>query len=603
MGVKKICLVTMPFCTAKAPVMGLSLLKAAAKKRGIDARVVYANLRFARLIGAEAYFRLDEIAAMYMQLIEAVFSPYAGYGHVPSRQETMEYFRGAGYERITAEFFSLVQKCDSLIPGFLDALSDEILAEKPDVVGCTYTFAQCNADLALLKRIREKAPGTVTVIGGSSVGPERGQALVDRMGQVDYAFVGESDDNFCDALDLIAEGRTEELYARFPEVLHRGGIPAVHAVRDLNAVPYPDFDDYFAELFASGLAERVSVDLPVEASRGCWWGEKHRCCFCGLHPDPELLCYRRKESRRFADELAYLAERYQVRSFFLTDCILAREHVRELPELLAGKGYSLFSEVKTNMTREDVQRLRRAGFTSFQPGIESLNDHLLRLMHKGNRGIKHVEFLKNAKEAGIYLAWNLLYSFPGEKAEWYYHDMEFYPLLFHLPAPQLNPHGYQRQSIFTQRAADYGVTLKPDGYYPYLFGEELAGDSRFHEFFLADPPQSTPYFDELLKLVLEWKRASRKGCTLSYRLQYGLLAIYDGRPCALQETYVLDGLEKDVCLAADQAVRIDRLLETCGKQERGRAEEVLEELIRKKLILRIGDEVLFLAVPEKRKVL
>ncbi len=599
MGVKRICLVTMPFGPMASPVLGLSLLKAAALRNGKDARIIYANLRFAALIGREDYQELEYIASAYMQLIEAVFAPYAGYRNKLSHEAAKQHYLDAGFGEIVLQFFARVERCAPLIPGFLDQLCDEILAGKPDVVGCTFTFAQCNANLALLKRLKERSPETITVIGGCSIASEAGQAYVDHMDQIDYAFVGESDDIFCDALDLIAEGRTEELRARFPEVLYRGGSPATHAIRDMDALPYPDFDDYFAELSAAGLEGKTKVLLTVEASRGCWWGEKHRCHFCGLHPDPDVLCYRSKDSRRFAGELAYLSNRYQVKNYALTDCILAREHIKELPSLLAGKGYRMFVEVKTNMTRAELHGLRKAGFVTLQPGIESLNDELLQKMHKGNRAIKHIEFLKNARAEGIHLIWNMMFDLPGEEAQWYYDDIAFYPQLFHLGAPQMNRHCYQRQSIFTRHAAEYGVTLKPFDFYPYLFGEELVTDDRFPEFFIADPAQPTPYFDALEKAIQEWRDIFKEGCTLHYRVQCGLLSIYDGRPCARQEVYIFDGLEKEICLLADQTIRIDRLLELCAEPDKARAEHVLEDLIQKKLILRIGDEVLFLAVPER----
>ena len=41
--------------------------------------------------------------------------------------------------------------------------------------------------------------------------------------------------------------------------------------------PTPSF---FARI---GLAFRVRPQIPLETSRGCWWGMKHHCIFCGLN--------------------------------------------------------------------------------------------------------------------------------------------------------------------------------------------------------------------------------------------------------------------------------------------------------------------------------
>src|SRR5207237_1910604 len=54
-------------------------------------------------------------------------------------------------------------------------------------------------------------------------------------------------------------------------------------VRDLDALRYPDYDDYFAQLAASVGSGEAAPKLLLETSRGCWWGEKHHCTFCGLN--------------------------------------------------------------------------------------------------------------------------------------------------------------------------------------------------------------------------------------------------------------------------------------------------------------------------------
>ena len=46
----------------------------------------------------------------------------------------------------------------------------------------------------------------------------------------------------------------------------------------------PDYDDYYAVLAELGqTAQGLDRILLYEGSRGCWWGEKHHCTFCGLN--------------------------------------------------------------------------------------------------------------------------------------------------------------------------------------------------------------------------------------------------------------------------------------------------------------------------------
>src|SRR5262249_48188030 len=56
---------------------------------------------------------------------------------------------------------------------------------------------------------------------------------------------------------------------------------------DLDGLPTPDYADYYAQLRAlmphSLLVTKGCACLTYETSRGCWWGAKSHCTFCGLN--------------------------------------------------------------------------------------------------------------------------------------------------------------------------------------------------------------------------------------------------------------------------------------------------------------------------------
>jgi radical SAM superfamily enzyme YgiQ (UPF0313 family) len=54
---------------------------------------------------------------------------------------------------------------------------------------------------------------------------------------------------------------------------------------DMNALPGPCFEDYFAQLENAmpSWHETMQIWLPYESSRGCWWGARQDCTFCGLN--------------------------------------------------------------------------------------------------------------------------------------------------------------------------------------------------------------------------------------------------------------------------------------------------------------------------------
>lgn len=541
-------LVNMPLDSYCSPSIGLGLLKAAAEKNYIKTKVLYANLIFADYMGIDEYKKLHNYALSMMLFVESLFQPYAGYKEYASLDEILDHYlkNDPRIEKQLNEYRYYTEQVWSFMNDYLEDVAERIISRHPKAVGCTYTMQQCNANLAILKKIKEKRPDIVTFIGGSACSVYAGQALVDHMDQVDYAFTGESDDIFCDAVRLMIDRRDEELRDRHPWVLQKGGSGQSHGLQDMESTDYPDYDDYFAMLKELNLEGRFKVILPIEGSRGCWWGCMKRCNFCGLNHSSETVSYREKTTKKVAEELQYMSQKYGVYKFGFTDCILSRKQIREFPGLLAGKGYKLFAEVKTNMTFEELIGLRRAGFLWLQPGLEAINDELLTHMNKGNRGIKHIEFLKRSKILGIGIFWNLLRGFPGERDEWYHETIDSMAYISHLAVPSSGIFQYQRQSYFTIACADYGVRVIKETFYPYLFGK----DDDFHEAFAEyyyDPCREMHYADPLRKALYDWAVAASRGADLVYFVQNGFLGIHDTRPCAKERKVVLYGLEKRIC--------------------------------------------------------
>ena len=66
-------------------------------------------------------------------------------------------------------------------------------------------------------------------------------------------------------------------------------------IRDLDALPVPNYRDYMARVQASPLGKTINPRLLFQTSRGCWWGAKQHCTFCGLNG--QGMAYRSKVPR------------------------------------------------------------------------------------------------------------------------------------------------------------------------------------------------------------------------------------------------------------------------------------------------------------------
>src|SRR5262245_11680805 len=255
---------------------------------------------------------------------------------------------------------------------------------------------------------------------------------------IDYAVNGEADEALPDLLTALSSGGSP---AEVPGVISRivEPGPAMRRPFDrLNGLPVPNFDEYFARSERLGLLSpewRDKVDLPFESSRGCWWGARQHCTFCGLNG--ATMRHRQKTPARVMEELATLAERYGVFKFSAVDNIMPVDFMDGLLPALRNEGrqYLLFFETKANLTRANIKALAEAGVGTFQPGLESLSSNVLRLMRKGVRASQNVNLLRWSAHYGVNVLWNILWGFPGETEDDYAQQAVLIPHLVHLQPP------------------------------------------------------------------------------------------------------------------------------------------------------------------------
>jgi ribosomal peptide maturation radical SAM protein 1 len=278
------------------------------------------------------------------------------------------------------------------------------------------------------------------------------------------------------------------------------------------------------------LVPQDPVRLPIEFSRGCWWGHKHHCTFCGLNA--LSMAYRAKSPPRALDEFAALLRSYQVAHVDAVDNILDTQYLSTFCAELADRHWdvNMFFEVKANLTREQIRTMGLAGVMRIQPGIESLRTNVLRLMHKGSSLLINVRLLKWARYYGIRVAWNLLAAFPGESDEDYAEQLRVIPLLYHLEPPT----GCQR--IWLERFSPYFTDesfpiakKRPQNFYQHIYPSNL-DYTKIAYFFSYEPTgTSDGMVKEMNAAIDTWVERDSMNATLIMQRLPGRLAIIDKR--------------------------------------------------------------------------
>jgi ribosomal peptide maturation radical SAM protein 1 len=509
-----VALITMPWVRTDAPSIQCSLLQPQARRYGHQVDVHYLNLELAAVIGPHLYDVVCNARGHRQNFLGEWLFGGAAFDNPPDAQAYFGQYPDL-VEALAQCGVSVADMCrlrDQTLPDWVAGHAGRIASAGYDVAGFSSTFEQNVASFALARHLKRISPDLVTVFGGANFDDEMGPEYLRVLPYVDYAVIGEGDLIFPVLLARLAGGRCP---VGLPGVWGRSGDTvtghgAGPMVPDMNTVLPPDFDDYFATLKRLGERAVLGSLLPrllYESSRGCWWGEKHHCTFCGLNR--LTMKFRAKEPDRVLAELTALASRHRVATIDAVDNILDMDYFTSLCERLREAPWdpNLFFELKANMTRAQIRLLRQSGIQRIQPGLESLSSHVLTLMRKGTSMLINSHVLKWAHYYGIKVTWGIITGFPGETDQDYEEQIDLIPSLYHLPPPlTYGPVWLERFSPFYTE--DFPLTdVRPREAYQFIYpipGIDLNKTAYFFDY-SAEGLASPQVYERLGKAVAQWQ--------------------------------------------------------------------------------------------------
>lgn len=607
-------LVCMPFGPVFSPSIGLTLLRGSLEREGLSARVRYFSIRFAELIGQHTYVGVEggRRPAVNDLAGEWIFSrALAPTAHDDDYVERILRRREAWGSAALAPPVSdatiarLVAARECVEP-FLAWCVEEVVAARPRVLGFTSVFQQHTASLALARRVKDALPDTVIVMGGANCEGSMGAETVRQYPWIDAVVSGEGE---VILPRLVRRVRTGETLDDLPGVRTKrsvdlapaGPFPNAPAVSSLDDLPVPDYADYMAEFRASPFDKRWVPTFPFETSRGCWWGVKHHCTFCGLNG--ASMAYRSKSPTRAMDELVGLTDAYPGCEVQVVDTILDMQYFKTfLPELARrGPRARLLYETKANLKKDQLRILREAGVTEIQPGIESFSDDVLKLMRKGVTALQNVQLLKWCKEVGVEPVWNIIWGFPGEPAGAYEKMATLARQLTHLTPPAaFEGLRLDRFSPNFDEADRLGCDdVQPLAPYKYIYDlppDALSRLAYFFEFRHRHGYDPAAHAGPLLRALHDWRRRHRDSDLFSIALTDRLL-IWDFRPKARARLVELAGIDRELYEACDQIADAGALMARLGADGADELRRRLDQLVAHGLMVNEQDKYLALAVP------
>jgi ribosomal peptide maturation radical SAM protein 1 len=565
---KRVLLAVMPFTPLERPPLGPAILKRGLERRGITCELRYFHFRFADLIGFKLYQRLVTAVPTHDLTGEWLFTRALHGEAAPPAAAFERYAMASAPQCYDPGFFAQLEHCREIALRFIQECAEEIAAGGFDIVGFSSTFQQNLSSLSLARALKLREPQLHIVMGGANFEGEMGTELHRLFPWVDYVCSGESDETFPALVETIRAGREPR---DVPGVTFRDqGISMPSAsppqlITEMDTLPIPDHSDFIDAYKKSTASLFIKPQLTMETSRGCWWGQKHHCTFCGLNGLG--MRYRSKSVERAYQEIKELVLTYGINSFFNTDNILDLKYFTTLFPKLERDGLQveLYYETKSNLKKAQLLALKRIGTNWIQPGIESLSSHVLQLMNKGVSALQNLQVLKWASELRMTVTWNIICGFPGENAEDYEAMARMVPLISHLQPPaSFARFRADRFSPVCNDPGRYGLKLRPYDSYSLCYPMADAHMEKLAYFFTYDSPLDPAVSSAIgsaWRAVESWRENSMQ-FTLAGLDSGEFLVILDRRLGREPRQHLLTGARRLIYRELDAAISTRKLLET-----------------------------------------
>ena len=414
---KRICLMSTPWPLFKRPSIQLGSLKSflnnELKETRVDAAHTYLNV--AHAVGYDVYQAISKRT----WLAESVYAALL----YPERSDAIKRFFKKKTPRnqvlASVDFEVLVQQAKDAT----DAAIQQISWHDIGLVGFSVCLCQLTSSLYAARQIKKISPDIITLFGGSTISNPFSRAYLDVFQEIDVIVNGEGELPLFKLLEHLEKYGSIETAHTIDGMVTRGlSHKEAHVFSQL---PYlerlatPDYGDYFKTLGTFSPDKQFFPTLPVESSRGCWWKgaaiEKQTkgCAFCNLNL--QWSGYRQRVPAGVVHDINVLTERYQTLSIAFMDNVLPAKSSEELFSALGrlDRDLQMFAEIRASTPLKTLGKMRSAGMTEVQVGVEALSSNLLKKMYKGTTAIQNISIMKNCEALGLQNVSNLMLHFPG----------------------------------------------------------------------------------------------------------------------------------------------------------------------------------------------
>jgi anaerobic magnesium-protoporphyrin IX monomethyl ester cyclase len=297
--------------------------------------------------------------------------------------------------------------------GWESAFTSQIMNFKPDVIGFNMLTMNRVSTYLAIELVHEKFPGTMIVLGGIHATLMYAQLLKK------YPFViiirGEGEATFTHLLEETSLTKIEGIAYSDNGIVIKN--PDRELIQCLDDLPFPKH-----ELFFKGNRTGASI----LTSRGC----PNSCSFCCLNPISKRKV-RYRSVKNVISEVEYLIRTFpNLETIWFHDdsFFLDNKRVIAFCDEIIKRGIRtsfICSGRAKPISEEMVMKLELAGFKSVMLGLESGDEYVLELSHKGIVREDVVRATRLFAKTKIQLSVFIIVGLPGESRQTILNAAEF----------------------------------------------------------------------------------------------------------------------------------------------------------------------------------
>jgi radical SAM superfamily enzyme YgiQ (UPF0313 family) len=293
-------------------------------------------------------------------------------------------------------------------PAFEECLS----RDRPEAVGISCSIGNARQALAVVSKVKTYFPECFVVVGGPYV-CVMGEAMLVRHREIDAAVVGEGEVTFVELLKRLQNkdglSNVNGLIFRDDSKI-RSNSPR-DPVEALDSLPFPAREKLPMDLYS----ENAGV---IFTSRGC----PYRCVFCSRSVFGKR--WRGHSPKYVLTEIEHLREHYGVRgiSFLDDNFTFDSDRAEKILDGIIARKWKLdlyfWNGIRVDSVTEGLlARMKKAGCTAINYGVESADPDVLTRIKKGITMDQVDEAIRHTREAGIKANAFFMVGNPGDTSK------------------------------------------------------------------------------------------------------------------------------------------------------------------------------------------